>query len=98
MFNSNPQVQEWQFFIMISIIEFVKVDNKAVKAAVKKLIMAKGNNLINADVNAMKAELHNLFGLKEHQHIDVVQIQNAINYFRFAKSQQKLRETYNFND
>lgn len=83
---------------MISIIEFVKVDNKAVKAAVKNLIMAKGNAIINADVNAMNAELHAQFGLKEYQHISVVQVQDAFNYFRFAKSQQKFREAYHFND
>ena len=83
---------------MIRIIEYVKVDNKALTAAVKNLIMAKGNNILNADVNAMEAELHAKFGLKEYQHISVTQVQNAFNYFRYAKSQQKFRTTYGYHN
>lgn len=54
---------------------------KETKEAVKQLIVTKGlNNLINQDINDLKAKDHNS-----------TNITNAINYFKFSPQAEKYR-------
>lgn len=77
--------------ITISKIQFVKVDNKAVRDVVRNLLIKSNGDVRNGQVITAFRALHDDMQLEDWQHIDPTQIQDAFSYFRFSPQQAKFR-------
>jgi len=60
---------------------------KEIRTKVKKVLIAKGGTMLNAD----SIELTNRYG------ISCIDIQNALNYFKYSPQQKAFREAYNIH-